>query len=186
MLNGVIVLVAIICAAQAIRSQRLLNSAIWLATASALTALLIYLLGVPQLAVIELSVGAGLVTVLFVLAISISGEEAFSAPTLVPKPLALAVVFIAAALLAWSILPLPPISIFSASSFTNVFWHERGLDVLAQIVLIFAGVLGVLNLVVDERVEQPEAISGLDEAHLPIAQTEIETETAETPEVVHA
>jgi len=50
----------------AIRTKRLLISAIWLAVASALTAVMIYLLGAPQIAVIELSVGAGLVTVLFV------------------------------------------------------------------------------------------------------------------------
>ena len=62
----------------AIVSKRLLVSAIWLAVTSALVALMIYLLGAPQVAVIELSVGAGLVTVLFVFAINISGEEALN------------------------------------------------------------------------------------------------------------
>jgi len=37
-------------------------------------AVLIYLLGAPEVAVIELSVGSGLVTVLFVFAFSITGE----------------------------------------------------------------------------------------------------------------
>lgn len=74
----VYVLVAVgilVCAILAIRSKRLLISAIWLAVTSALVALMFYMLGAVQVAVIELSVGAGLVTVLFVFAINISGEE---------------------------------------------------------------------------------------------------------------
>ncbi|MDO9122475.1 MAG: NADH-quinone oxidoreductase subunit J, partial [Anaerolineaceae bacterium] len=63
------------CAILAISAKRLLISAIWLAVTSALVALMLFLLGAPQIAVIELSVGAGLVTVLFVFAINISGEE---------------------------------------------------------------------------------------------------------------
>jgi uncharacterized MnhB-related membrane protein len=72
---GIIVVGLLVCAVQAVRVQRLLNSALWLAGASALVALLIYMLGAPEVAVIELSVGAGLVTVLFVFAINIAGEE---------------------------------------------------------------------------------------------------------------
>ena len=64
----------LICAILAISSKRLLISAIWLAVTSALVALMIYLLGAPQVAVIELSVGAGLVTVLFVFARNFMGK----------------------------------------------------------------------------------------------------------------
>jgi uncharacterized MnhB-related membrane protein len=78
----------LVCAWQAVRSQRLLHSALWLACASALTALIIYILGAPEVAVIELSVGAGLVTVLFVFAINIAGEEALPVVPIIPRPLA--------------------------------------------------------------------------------------------------
>jgi uncharacterized MnhB-related membrane protein len=76
------------CAIQAVRASRLLISALWLAGASALTALLMYLLGAPEVAVIELSVGAGLVTVLFVFAINIAGEERLDIMPVMPRPLA--------------------------------------------------------------------------------------------------
>src|SRR5512138_2609890 len=78
----------LVCVLQAVRAQRLLHSALWLAGTSALVALEMYLLGAPEVAVIELSVGAGLVTVLFVFAINIAGEEAMSALPIVPRPLA--------------------------------------------------------------------------------------------------
>src|SRR5512133_3353522 len=78
----------LVCAVQAVRAPRLLHSALWLAGASALVALEMYLLGAPEVAVIELSVGAGLVTVLFVFAINIAGEEAMTALPVVPRPLA--------------------------------------------------------------------------------------------------
>ena len=65
----------LISAIQAIRVKRLLVTALWLASTSALTSIMLYLLGGYRIAVIELSVGAGLVTVLFVFAINIAGEE---------------------------------------------------------------------------------------------------------------
>ena len=64
-----------VCALMAVREERLLISALWLAGTSALAALVMYRLGAPEVAVIELSVGAGLVTVLFVFAINIAGED---------------------------------------------------------------------------------------------------------------
>jgi uncharacterized MnhB-related membrane protein len=78
----------LVCAVLAISAKRLLVSAIWLAVTSALVALMMYMLGAAQLAVIELSVGAGLVTVLFVFAINISGEEPLNLIPVMPKPLA--------------------------------------------------------------------------------------------------
>ena len=76
MLNALIAAGIILCAIQAIRVKKLIAEALWRAGCSGLTALLLYLLGAPEIAVIELSVGAGLVTVLFVFAINIIGDEA--------------------------------------------------------------------------------------------------------------
>ena len=76
----------LLCAAMAIRAQKLLISALWLAGSSALVALWIYILGAPEIAVIELSVGAGLVTVLFVFAINIAGEGGVSPRVLISRP----------------------------------------------------------------------------------------------------
>ena len=53
----------LLLALQAIRAVPLLHSAVWLAAMSAMLAIVFYLLGATYVAVIELSVGAGLVTV---------------------------------------------------------------------------------------------------------------------------
>jgi uncharacterized MnhB-related membrane protein len=143
-----VVISCLICAIFAIRARRLLISALWLAGASALVALLLYLLGAPEIAVVELSVGAGLVTVLFVFAINIAGEETFSGPNLISRPLAWILVGIAVVLL--GVLVLGPQISTSLSGplpgFAEVIWKDRLLDVVLQVLLIFAGVLGVLGL----------------------------------------
>lgn len=151
---SVVVLVgAIGCAIQAIRVKRLLSSALWLAGASAFVALLMYLLGASEVAVVELSVGAGLVTVLFVFAINIAGEEPMEVHSLIPRPVAWGLTGLSLVLLAWLGLPRLEISLPGplVAGFASVLWEQRGLDVLLQVVLIFAGVLGVLGLLADSK-----------------------------------
>lgn len=152
MLQVSLLIAAVFCAIQAIRAPRLLVAAIWLAGVSALVAVLLYLLGAYEVAVIELSVGAGLVTVLFVFAISLAGEETTRLPAIIPRPLAIGLVAASVLLLAWMLAPTDnPPAADDESSFTVVVWQERGADALAQIVLIFAGVLGVLGILAEER-----------------------------------
>lgn len=142
----------IVCAIQAIRAKRLIVSAMWLAGSSALLSLIFYLVGAYLVAVIELSVGAGLVTVLFVFAISIAGEEAVELHSPVPKTLGGGLVLLAAILLGWLSLPAgtgqPPVA---EPSLSEMIWQIRGLDVLVQVVLIFSGVLGLLGLLAEEK-----------------------------------
>jgi uncharacterized MnhB-related membrane protein len=150
MLQILIIAVAIICAIQALRAKSLLVSALWLAGVSALVALLLYLMGAAEVAVIELSVGAGLGTVLFVFAISIAGEETTDIRAIVPKPLAWGLIGISVILLLWLIAPVTGIEIpFSRTTYPDKLWEARGIDVLVQIVLIFTGVLGVLGLLAE-------------------------------------
>jgi uncharacterized MnhB-related membrane protein len=137
------------CAILAISTKRLLISAIWLALTSALVALMIYLLGAPQVAVIELSVGAGLVTVLFVFAINIAGEEVIGLKSVLPKWLVWVFVLIAAGLAVFLILRSVGIVSFptgSSDTPASILWQERYLDILLQVALIFSGVLGVVGL----------------------------------------
>jgi uncharacterized MnhB-related membrane protein len=140
----------------AIASKRLLISAIWLAVTSALTALMFYLLGAIQVAVIELSVGAGLVTVLFVFAINISGEEAMDFKPVMPKPLAWGLVLIAVGLTAYLTIQgggLALVLKVTTEETPAVLWSARYLDILLQIALIFSGVLGVLGLLSEGKPE---------------------------------
>jgi NADH:ubiquinone oxidoreductase subunit 6 (subunit J) len=136
----------------------LLFSTLWLALTSALVSLLLYTLGAPAVAVIELSVGAGLVTVLFVFAFSIIGEDTLDMLTIVPRTLVWGLVIAVVFLLGLFILPLvQQTPIANEPTFSQMLWNQRGLDVLAQIVLIFSGVMGLLGLLVES---QP-----VDEAH---------------------
>ena len=144
---------AVLCAVMAVSVKRLLVSALWLAGASALTALLLYMLGAPEIAAIELSVGAGLVTVLFVFAINIAGEEPMERKSLVPRWLAGLVILVAIGLLAFMNLPRLNLGLpeLSDTSFMLNFWMNRELDMLLQLVLIFAGVLAVVGLLSDDK-----------------------------------
>jgi uncharacterized MnhB-related membrane protein len=147
MVIGILVIGIIFCSVLAVSAKRLLASAIWLAGVSAFSATLFYLLGARELAVIELSVGTGLVTVLFVFAISIAGDESMDAKSLVPKALAWILALLAVVLLGWMALPeIHTAETISELTSTDILWQQRGLDLLVQVVLIFAGVLSVLGL----------------------------------------
>lgn len=143
----------LICALQAIRAPRLLISALWLAGCSALLALSIALLGAPEVAVVELSVGAGLVTVIFVFAISVAGEEAVGVTSIVPRPFAWVLIGLFLFLLVWLALPglLGPAVPRDALPFLRALWDERSLDTVLQVALIFSGVLGSLGLLAERR-----------------------------------
>ena len=137
----------VLCALMAVRARELLTAAIWLAGTSALVALLLYLLGAVFVAVIELSVGAGLVTVLLVLAVSMAQERELVLAPAVPRAFAWALVVGVSALLLAFLLPssvTPPA--LTEVSFSEMLWQQRSLDVMLQVVLIFAGVVGILGL----------------------------------------
>ena len=154
----IIAFVTLVCAIEAIRAKRLLVSAMWLAGTSALVALLLYILGAPEIAVIELSVGAGLVTVLFVFAINLTGETAPSFKSLIPKPLAWVVITVTVGTLIWLNLPMFWASLpdVQGPTFQAAFWENRQMDGWLQIVLIFAGALGLLGLLADEKPHQSD------------------------------
>jgi uncharacterized MnhB-related membrane protein len=154
MFDLLIVAAMLVCAWQAVRGTRLLISALWLAGASALAAVTMYRLGAPEVAVIELSVGAGLVTVLFVFAINIAGEEPpVALRSLVPWPLAALAVLWPVGLAAVMVLPTlrTAPALVRVDRFATVLWEQRGLDAVLQVVLIVGGVLAVLGLLAERR-----------------------------------
>jgi uncharacterized MnhB-related membrane protein len=144
---AVFLLGAVICAYRAIVSKKILPSALYLACISALISAVIYMLGAAQVAVMELSVGAGLVTVLLVYAVSVVGDDAMDPPSVISKPLAFVVVGLTAVFLGW--MAYPAIPAYFARGPMNLaisLWQNRVLDVWIQIALIFSGVMGVLGL----------------------------------------
>ena len=144
---GLFLLGAIICAYRAIVSKRILSATIYLACISALVSAVLYLLGAAQVAVMELSVGAGLVTVLLVYAVSVVGDDALDPASVIPKPLAFVLVGLVTVLLGLMAFPTTQKTIESSSvALAVALWQDRVLDVWIQIALIFSGVLGVLGL----------------------------------------
>lgn len=160
---GLFILGAIFFAYRAIVSKRILSATIYLACISALVSSVLYMLGAAQVAVMELSVGAGLVTVLLVYAVSVVGDDAFDPPSVVPKPLAFGLVGLIALLLGWMAYPaIPPYFEHGSLSLAISLWETRVLDVWIQIALIFSGVMGVLGLLSEKvpgRTEEPVLLS---------------------------
>ena len=163
-----------VCALLAVRAPRLTGSALWLAGSSALLALTLYLLDAPYAAVIELSVGAGLVAVLFVLAVTSHAERLTRRPV-IPYWLAIGLALLCAGLVGWYLLPnvwlataAPP----EPATFGQVFWQDRALDVVGQMTLLFVAALGVVVLLrppvraaetrieppVEAQVEEPDTV----------------------------
>lgn len=140
------------CAVMALRARKQLPSALWLSSASVMTGLLMYLLGAPEIGVIELSVGGGLVTILFVFAINITGEEQVPVKKILPWPVSVGLIVASVGLLIWLSVPafefeLP---VFDSLGLTEALWEDRLLDVMLHIVLIFSAVLGVLSLLASD------------------------------------
>jgi NADH:ubiquinone oxidoreductase subunit 6 (subunit J) len=153
----VLTLAMLACAFMAFRARQLIVSALWLAGCSAILSILMYLLGAFAVAVIELSVGAGLVTVLFVFAISIAGGETIEAKSIIPRWLALIVSLVAIVLLAFmTISSLVSLPAATEPTFSEVLWQQRGLDMLVQSGLLFAAVVGMLGLLSEAKVPAKE------------------------------
>jgi uncharacterized MnhB-related membrane protein len=154
---------AVYCAYRAIIARHLLSSTLFLACVSAVVAIALYLLGAQEVAVIELSVGAGLVTVLLVYALSVVGEDTLDKASLVPPPLALLLVGAVLALGGWMLsrtLLTPGAN--QEVLLAEVLWKQRALDVWVQVALIFSGVMGVLGLLSEKAFTGPGGLLAVE------------------------
>ena len=168
----ILVLGAILCAYRMIVSTRILVSTIYLACMSAMVSIMLYMLGGTQVAAVELSVGAGLVTVLLVYAISVVGDDALDPASIVPKPLALITVLASAVLLALLAVPVwidtePALAV----SMQVVLWEERVLDLWIQMVLIISGVMGMLGILAEGKSRQRSGLHTLVEVRGQVPQS---------------
>ncbi len=151
------------CATLAVFARRILAASIWMAALSALLSAAFYMLGAQQVAVIELSVGTGLVTVLFVFAMSLTGDHDVEQTSGRSHLQAAALIVFLLALVGWFILPLEHgTGDLSGLPIEHLLWTGRVMDVFAQVVLIFAGVLGVMGLLVELR-EAQQTLSMIEE-----------------------
>ena len=130
-------------------SRHLINAAISLAAVSAACGVLMYVLGAHTAAIFEVSVCSGLVTVLFISAVSLSnGDRQASAPEKRAHLLPIILIAIGAVLVIVSLLTGFSLGtrgpVGSAASFDNVFWETRQADIFGQMVAILAGASAIV------------------------------------------
>jgi NADH-quinone oxidoreductase subunit J len=135
-------------------TRSVLRSAIGLALASVLVAILMFRFNASLAAVFELSVCAGLIPVLFISTISLTqpltqGEidrrMGGRYARFLFLPMLILVLGAGLALLNVHI-DIPAPSPETTTTAREVLWNVRGLDVLGQIIILIAGVFGVVVL----------------------------------------
>jgi len=138
-------------------ASNLLKSAIALAFASAILTVVMFMLGAPLAAVFELSVCAGLITVVFISAISMTRPRTKEENIVKARerrkrfiylPFLLVFVFAALTLAAWKSVDLGTVLKpgLSELKLQDVLWNRRQLDILGQIIIILTGVFGIAVL----------------------------------------
>ncbi len=140
-----------------VMTTSIIKSAIILALTSASLTIAMFLLGATWAAVFELSVCSGLITVIFISAISLTVRRKKTSEhtwdhrrrfSTLPFLLILVGVALIAVVIATGFTVSPPAdSVISLpSTFQNVFWNLRQADVLGQIIVILAGAFAVVVL----------------------------------------
>ena len=141
----------VLFAVAAVLVKDLIKAAICLAVASLLLGIVFFRLGAPYAGAFEISVVAGLITVLFMLTIALTktgGDVVESKLATVAFPLFFVLFLVVDVLVTRSLvrkivaLPAAP----EAGVFGEVLWKQRTLDLVGQVCVIFAGVLAVLAL----------------------------------------
>jgi len=146
----------VISAVVAVTVRDLLKAAIALAVTSAILTVIMFIMNAFMAAVFELSVCTGLITVVFISAISLTRPKTKEENVKIEKhklrrfvllPVILIVVAVSLVLLFsklninWAVL-----TGTSTESFADILWKVRQIDVLGQIIIILAGVFGVIVL----------------------------------------
>jgi len=162
-IGSLLVTLMILCAVQAVRAGHLLTAALWLAGVSASASSLLFVIGAFEIAVIELSLSLGLVTVLLVFAISMIGANTPDNPTHRPRYGLLTAAF-TLLLITLLNMAMPTENTAAQADFATALWSWRQFDVLLQIVLIFVGVLSVLYLLTGLGTVQQTHVSASEKA----------------------
>ncbi len=131
-----------------------LKAVIALAVASVILTVIMFLMGAPLAAVFELSVAAGLITAIFVSTISLTGSTTKSDQTENNKKrlsryiyLPIIIVIVAGIILITKPgLDFTSIAMATEDTVQSTIWQVRNLDIAGQIMVILAGVFGVVIL----------------------------------------
>ena len=141
----------------------LLKASMAMAVSSAVLAIIMFALKADLAAALELSVCAGLITVIFVSAISMTrtrteeenkAREKERRRRFVFLPVILIVVICAALFIFWPALDsmiIEPAAANGLVSGSETLWEKRTVDLLGQVVIVLAGVFGILIFFKEEQ-----------------------------------
>jgi NADH-quinone oxidoreductase subunit J len=142
-----------------VMATRLVRSVVGLALVSALVSILIFRLNSPLAAVFELSVCSGLISVIFVTTISFtprltSEKLEERRKQRIDKYSYLPIILLAAGILLMIFkprldFPIPPVP--QEQDARTIIWHLRHIDLLGQILVLLAGVFGIVILFKEPR-----------------------------------
>ena len=135
-----------------VMTVRLVRSVVGLALTSAILAVIMYRLNSPLAAVFELSVCSGLISVIFITTVSFTqriSKERFliRRRERLLRFLYLPFIIIIVGLLLVRYLKIPQFSLPLSAGVTDarlVLWNMRHLDLLGQVIILIAGVFGVV------------------------------------------
>jgi len=144
----------VLSAVWTVLTARLLRSAAGLAITSAILTILMFQLSAPLAAVFELSVGAGLISAIFISTISLTHrvtteDLATRLKERLHRYWLLPLILLAAGVALISIhfvLDVNPPALPAENDVRIVLWKLRHLDLLGQIAILLAGAFGVVTL----------------------------------------
>lgn len=152
--NIIILIIMVIAALWTVMTGSLLLSAIGLALTSAVLTIIMFRLNSPLAAVFELSVCAGLISVVFISVTTLTQAQTRQEVMQHAKDrlsrfkfLPVVLVLVALALIIANIKPDVPLPTpEQGMDVQRILWNERTLDLLGQVLVLLAGVFGVVIL----------------------------------------
>jgi NADH-quinone oxidoreductase subunit J len=153
-INLILLSCVLLVAIWTVMTVRLIRSIAGLALVSAMLSVIMYRLNSPLAAVFELSVCSGLITVIFITTVSftrrISKEKLpIRRKEILKRFLYLPFIIVIAGVLLVRYFKVPqfdlPVSV-AESDVRVVLWNLRHLDLLGQVIILLAGVFGVVVL----------------------------------------
>jgi NADH-quinone oxidoreductase subunit J len=146
--------VLVLAALWTVMTIRLIHSIVGLAITSVILSIIMYRLNSPLAAVFELSVCAGLISVIFIIAVGFTertSKKMFPAERKerLTRFWYLPLIVIAAALLLNHFLIVPHLELplpVENQNVRNVLWNSKHLDLLGKVIVLLAGAFGVAVL----------------------------------------
>ena len=148
----------LVCGVLAVMLRSIIKDAICLAAASAALAIIMYTLGAPWAALFEVSVCAGLITVIFISGISLSHDtkaevrrEYDDKRRMGVLPVVLVVTGIVMIGAGAAIHFEMPVAQRLVQDFREVFWNSRQADIWGQIIVMLTGGTAISVLIKEEK-----------------------------------